>query len=653
MCGLTGFVARPGRSAAELDALVTRMADSIAHRGPDDWGIWTDAGAGVALGFRRLAIVDLSQQGHQPMRSASGRFWMIFNGEVYNHAEIRKELLAAGCTFRGHSDSEVMLASFERWGVAAAIPRFVGMFAIALWDTAERTLTLIRDRLGKKPLFVYDEPGLVSFASELKALCAGPSFDRAVDRDAVVAYLRYLYVPAPRTIYRRVRKLPPGHMLTIADPEAPLPESVAFWDLAAVARDGEAHPFEGDDAEAVDEFDRLLSDAVGLRMQADVPVGALLSGGVDSSTVVALMQALSPSRKVRTYTIGFREREHDESAPARAVARHLGTEHTELTLGADDALALVPRLPTMFDEPLADPSQLPTYLVCELARREVTVALTGDGGDELFTGYNRYVHGARLLPRLLAMPRPARQTLGAGLGVLESGAWDAMHRAVSAVVPAARRQRLVGLKVGKLRRLLSHETQAAMYRDLMSAWLDPMRLVRGGRDEPGVFAEHVAAETPARLIDRMALADQGSYLPDDLLAKVDRASMAVSLEARLPILDHRVVEFAWRLPLQLRVRRGRGKWILRQVLHRRVPPALVDRPKVGFSVPIATWLRGPLRAWGDALLEPRRLRDGGLLDADAVRSSWDAFQERGTPGEAAGIWAVLMLLAWQETWNAT
>jgi asparagine synthase (glutamine-hydrolysing) len=650
VCGLTGLFLRPSRQASELDAITERMSACLAHRGPDDSGTWVDADAGIALGFRRLAIVDLSEQGHQPMRSASGRYWMAYNGEVFNYEELRVELLAAGWRFRGHSDTEVMLAAFERWGIAASIPRFVGMFAIAVWDTEARALTLARDRLGKKPLFVYHEPGLVTFGSELKALHAGPSFDRAIDRDAVVAYLRYLYVPAPRTIYQRTRKLLPGHLITITDPRAPLPDSVAYWSVRDAALAGEADRFTGSDTEAVDRLDALLTDAVRLRMQADVPVGALLSGGVDSSTIVALMQGLS-DRKVRTYTIGFREREHDEAGHARAVADCLGTDHTELELSGTDALALIPRLPTMFDEPLADPSQLPTFLVCQLARRDVTVALTGDGGDEVFAGYNRYIHGARLLPRLSAMPRPARTAFGAGLGVFESGSWDAMHRAMSAVLPAARRQRLVGLKIAKLRRLLSQETQAAMYRTLMSAWHDPAALVPGGHDEAGPFAEGVAADRPRGLVDRMVLADQMSYLPDDLLAKVDRASMAVSLEVRVPILDHRVVEFGWRLPMQMRIREGRGKWILREVLYRRVPRALVDRPKVGFSVPIAEWLRGPLKAWGDELLDDRRLREGGLLDPDGARRAWTSFQVNGGADEAAGLWAVLMLLAWQEHWG--
>jgi asparagine synthase (glutamine-hydrolysing) len=651
MCGLTGLFLSPSRSVSELEGIVRRMADTISHRGPDDSGTWADAEHGIAFGFRRLSIVDLSALGHQPMRSASGRYWLAFNGEVFNHDVLRSELRGCGWHFRGHSDTEVMLAAFERWGVVEAIPRFIGMFAMSIWDSERRSLTLARDRLGKKPMFVYHEPGLLSFGSELKALLAGPVFDRSIDRDAVVAYLRYLYVPAPRTIYRRAAKLLPGHTLTILDPRAPLPEQLPYWSARDAALAGESRPFEGDEAAAIAELETLLTDAVRLRMQADVPVGALLSGGIDSSTIVALMQELS-DRKVKTYTIGFREREHDETEPARAVAAHLGTEHTELTLSGDEALALIPRLPTMFDEPVADPSQLPTFLVCQLARREVTVALTGDGGDEVFAGYNRYVQGARLLPRLSAVPRSARAAIGAGLGVFESGSWDAMHRAVSAVVPAARGQRLVGLKVQKLRRLLSLDTQADMYRSLMSAWQDPGAIVPGGRDAPGPFLEGIAAARPRGLPERMMLADQASYLPDDLLAKVDRASMAVSLEARVPILDHRVVEFAWRLPRSLKIRNGQGKWILRQVLHRRVPAELVDRPKIGFSVPTGAWLRGPLRQWGSDLLASRAARDGGLLDLEAARRAWDGFLALRNE-DAAAMWAVMVLLDWQRHWGVS
>ena len=650
MCGLTGLFMAPSTTADELDRWARRMSDTIVHRGPDDSGTWVDAEGGVAFGFRRLSIVDLSEKGHQPMRSSSGRYWIEFNGEVYNHDAIRSELRAAGWSFRGHSDTEVMLAAIEQWGVADAVNRFAGMFGIALWDTEARSLTLIRDRLGKKPMFIYHEPGLVTFGSELKTLVAGPSFDRTIDRDAVVAYLRYLYVPAPRTIFRRVRKLLPGHLLTITDPRSDLPGSVAYWAVRDAALAGENAPFEGDDRDAVDQLDELLTDAVRLRMQADVPVGALLSGGIDSSTIVAMMQALS-DRKVKTYTIGFREREHDETGPARAVAEHLGTDHTALVLGGEDALALVPRLPEMFDEPLADPSQLPTALVCQLARRDVTVALTGDGGDEVFAGYNRYLHGAKLLPRLGRMPRAVRTMLSGGLGMLDGDSWDGLHRAVGAVVPAVRRQRLVGLKVQKLRGLLAQESAPGMYRMLMSAWQDPESVVRGGKDECGVFAAGIAADRPRHLVDRMVLADQVSYLPDDLLAKVDRASMATSLEVRVPILDHRVVELGWRLPLSLKIRDGEGKWILRQVLYRRVPRRLVDRPKVGFSVPIADWLQGPLKKWGEELLDPTRLREGGLLEAAPLRRSWERLQKGGAAGEASGLWAALVLLSWREHWK--
>src|SRR5256714_10609187 len=412
MCGLAGIFARRPWSAARLHELTERMSAAIAHRGPDDSGIWTDAAAGVALGFRRLAIVDLSPLGHQPMASASGRLTMIFNGEVYNYAALRRELEQLGCRFRGQSDTEVILAAFEQWGIEASLRRFIGMFAIAVWDDRRRELSLIRDRLGIKPLFVYHHSGLLAFGSELKALVAGDEFDRTLDLSALTAYLRYLYVPAPRSIFQHVVKIRPGHVLTISDPAAALPEPSPFWSLETAASDGQAEQFGGEDDEAVAEMEALLTDAVRLRMQADVPLGALLSGGIDSSTVVALMQA-SADRPVKTFTIGFDQKDFDEARHARAIANHLGTDHTELHLTGTDALAVIPRLAEMFDEPLADPSQIPTFLVCELARREVTVALTGDGGDELFGGYNRYLQGERLIGGVLKMPRARRRATAA------------------------------------------------------------------------------------------------------------------------------------------------------------------------------------------------------------------------------------------------
>ena len=645
MCGLAGFLWTKDRAHDEARGIVCRMTDAIAHRGPDDVGVWVDSAAGVALGFRRLAIVDLSAHGHQPMRSVSGRYMMIFNGEVFNHHILRRELETAGCRFRGHSDTEVILAAFEQWGIERAVRRFIGMFAIAVWDVNSGKLSLIRDRLGIKPLFVYHRDGLVSFGSELKALISGPEFDRTLDTSALTSYLRYLYVPAPQSIFRHVIKLSPGHILTVADPSSPLPASVPFWSAEDAARDGLAHQFGGGDEEAVAELESLLTDAVRLRMQADVPLGALLSGGIDSSTVVALMQA-SADRPVKTFTIGFDQHQFDEAAHARAVAKHLGTDHTELHLTGADALALIPRLAEMFDEPLADPSQIPTFLVSELARREVTVALTGDGGDELFGGYNRYIQGERLISHFRRWPGVLRKFSASGLTSVSPPTWNRVRDTLRPVFPVAGRTRLLGEKMHKLGGLLREESTGGMYRSLLSAWQDPEELVVGG-----LVAGHsdgaLASNSQLGLMERMMLADQTSYLPDDLLAKVDRASMAVSLEARVPILDHRVVEFSWRLPRQFKVRNGQGKWILRQILYKHVPRALVDREKMGFSVPLAKWLAGPLQDWaGDLLLSSRT---GEFLQGAPVRREWDRFRA-GDSTNAAGIWAVVMFRAWQDRW---
>jgi asparagine synthase (glutamine-hydrolysing) len=621
------------------------MSDAISHRGPDDHGVWLDAAKGVALSFRRLAIVDLSEQGHQPMPSQSGRYVLVFNGEVYNHRRIRTQLETRGCRFRGHSDTEVILAAFEEWGIERAVREFIGMFAIAVWDTTRKELSLIRDRLGIKPMFVYQRAGLVSFGSELKALVAGPEFDKTLDTAALTSYLRYLYVPAPQSIFSHVIKLAPGHILTIANPAAPLPASRAFWSANVVARQGQHDQFAGGDADAVSQLEALLTDAVRLRMEADVPLGALLSGGVDSSAVVALMQA-SADRPVKTFTIGFDQQEFDEAAHARAVANHLGTDHTELHLTGDDALSVIPRLPEMFDEPLADPSQIPTFLVCELARREVTVALTGDGGDELFGGYNRYIQGERLIAGFQRWPGLLRRFSASGLTAVSPRTWNRVRDRLSPVFPIAGRTRHLGEKMHKLGGLLRGDSTHEMYRSLLSAWQDPHDLVIGsvGGEK---FERDIGAEFPLDLMERMMLADQTAYLPDDLLAKVDRASMAVSLEARVPILDHRVVEFSWRLPRKYKVRDGRGKWILRQILYKHVPPALVDREKMGFSVPLAKWLAGPLRSWaGDLLLSGE---SGDLLRSGVLHREWDRFLA-GDSSIAPALWAVVMFRAWQNRW---
>jgi len=651
MCGITGiFTTTPG-TADELVGTAEHMSAALAHRGPDDHGVWSDLDAGVALGFRRLSIIDLSPEGHQPMASASGRYTLIFNGEVFNHAEMRRELAACGHRFRGHSDTEVMLAGFETWGVEGAVRRFVGMFALAVWDRDTRELHLVRDRLGIKPLYVFHAPGIVAFASELKALATHPAFDRRIDRNALATYLRLLYVPAPATIFHGTVKLQPGHIWTIRRPDLPLPPSSPYWSLTEVARRGLAQPLNGSDDEVLAEADRLLGEAVGLRMYADVPLGAFLSGGIDSSLVVALMQERS-DRPVRTFTVGFGSRHYDESAHAAQVARHLGTEHVGVTLGDDDLRAAIPRLPDLFDEPLADPSQLPTLLVSGVARRDVTVALSGDGGDELFAGYNRYLVGRSAVRAAAVLPAPARRAISSLIGRGSQESWNRLGRGIQAVLPGRIADPRLGEKFYKLRALGTAGSQPALYRALVSFWSDPTALVPGAV-ENGYVAQRAWAELPAAAtLERMMLADQLEYLPDDLLAKVDRASMAVSLEARVPLLDHRVVEFSWRLPDRFKVRGGQGKWLLRRLLSRRVPDALVERPKMGFSVPVDDWLRGPLRAWAEELLEDSRLEADGLLTAMPVRNTW---REHLAGRRSAGLalWAVLVFQAWRDRWRPT
>ena len=650
MCGFAGYLSVRSASAEAHEAAVARMIEPIRHRGPDDHGIWVEPAAGLAFGFRRLAIIDLSERGHQPMRSSSGRFMMVFNGEVYNFAELRVALAADGSRFEGHSDSEVMLAAFERWGVAKAIPRFLGMFALAVWDAKERCVHLIRDRFGKKPLYVYSEPGFVSFGSELKSLVAGPAFDKEIDPDALTAYLRYLYVPAPRSIYRRAFKLIPGHILTLYDAALSVPASTPYWSIEEVARRGLSDPFTGSDAEAIAEAERLIGDAVALRMVADVPLGAFLSGGIDSSTVVALMQERS-ARPVRTFSVGFDEAAYDESAHAAAVAAHLGTEHTRIHLTGDDALRLVPGLPDWFDEPLADPSQLPTFLLCRESRRDVTVAISGDGGDEIFGGYNRYVQGERFLDRAERLGPVGRGAVAGGMGLLSPRSWDRIARALSTVLPGAVRHRGPGEKIHKIRALLLAGTPALRYRSLLSAaFQDPTALVRGGSDRDGGIARAFAADLKSGALERMMLADQLEYLPDDLLAKVDRVSMAVSLEVRVPLLDHRVAEFAWTLPRHFKVRGGETKWLLRQLLYKRVPRAMVDRAKMGFSVPIDGWLRGPLRGWAEDLLSPDALASSAMLEVSAVRQRWEEFLRGDGRVSGLGIWALVNFQAWYRRW---
>ena len=642
MCGIAGLLdASRGTPAAELEAIALDMADTLHRRGPDDRGAWADAGAGVALASRRLAIVDLSPLGHQPMVSACGRFTVAYNGEVYNHRDLRAELEQAGYEFRGQSDTEVLLAAVCVWGLDGTLARCNGMFAFALWDGEARVLHLVRDRLGEKPLYYGRVGRRLVFGSELKALRAHPGFAPDVDRDALAAYLRLSYVPSPHTIYRGVHKLPPGTVLTIGpDLGSTLPVPRPYWSLAAAVAEATSKPFAGSAGDACDELDLLLRDAVASRMQADVPLGAFLSGGVDSSTVVALMQAQS-DRPVRTFTIAMPAAGFDESREAIAVARHLGTDHTSVELTPADALALVPRLPELYDEPFADPSQLPTLLVSQVARRDVTVALSGDGGDEVFAGYNRHVLGRRLWHPLERVPRPVRAALGGALLRVPPSWWD---RAAGGL-PRRASVRNAGDKVQKLGALVGSPSASARYRALISQWPDPAALVVGGAEPRTVLTDASSWPPGLDTTELMVYLDTAVSLPDDMLTKVDRASMGASLEARVPLLDHRVVELAWRLPLDLRIRGREGKWVLRRVLDRYVPGPLVGRPKMGFDPPLGEWLRGPLRDWAEGLLDARRLRDEGFIRPAPVRAAWDEHLS-GRRNWDYRLWAILMFEAW-------
>ncbi len=644
MCGLTGLLDRRlDQPAEQLLGRVSAMNNRLRHRGPDDGGVWGDAEAGIALGQRRLSIVDLSPAGHQPMVSACGNFVLVFNGEIYNAEQLRREL--PGRQWRGHSDTEVLLEMCAALGVEATAPRLVGMFAFALWDRCTRVLTLVRDRLGIKPLYWAAFGPLVLFGSELKALRAHPGWRPEVDRDALAGFMRHNYLPGPRTIYRGVRQLVPGHILTLA-PDAE-PALAPFWSLSRVVQAGVAGRLDRlSDAEAIDLLEGQLIQSVRLRMIADVPLGCFLSGGIDSSTVAALMQCQS-DRPVRTFTIGFREDAFNEAVHARAVAAHLGTDHTEFQVDPATALQVVPHLPEWYDEPFADSSQIPTHMVAQLARRHVTVALSGDGGDELFAGYTRYVWADRLWRRLRGLPMPLRRALAVMLGAASGPVPGALAGAAAALLPPGIRPSHPADKLRKLAGIVDAESPDALFRRLVSLWPEPERLVPGALEARGRLWDETAAQDVPDFTQRMQMLDSLTYLPDDILVKVDRATMAVALEARVPLLNHKIVEFAWRLPLDLKLRDGQSKWVLRQVLYRRVPRALVDRPKQGFSIPLAAWLRGALRDWAEGLLAPAALAEGGLLNPVPIRHAW-AEHLAGRRDHAQALWAVLMVQAWRE-----
>ncbi|HEY3310891.1 MAG TPA: asparagine synthase (glutamine-hydrolyzing) [Anaerolineales bacterium] len=641
MCGITGFLDTTHSLHPDTQSnLVKRMSDSIRHRGPDDSGEWCDQVSGMALGFRRLAILDLSPTGHQPMLSQDQRFVMVFNGEVYNFASLRDELLSLGHSFRGTSDTEIMLAAICQWGLHLAVQRFNGMFAFALWDRVERSLSLVRDRLGIKPLYYGWAGKTLLFGSELKALRSHPDFHPEIDRDALTLFMRHSYIPAPYTIYRGIKKLLPASILTVRANAGPGEETIQpYWSARETVLNGYTRPFTGDENEAIDALETQLTRSIGLRMIADVPLGAFLSGGIDSSTVVALMQKQS-RLPVKTFTIGFDEDGFDEARHARAVAQHLGTHHTELYVTPETARGVIPRLPALFDEPFADVSQIPTFLVSQMAREHVTVSLSGDGGDELFGGYNRYFWIPKMWKTFGWLPLSVRKPVARGLGNIHPNTWDRLA--------GFTRLPNLGDKIHKLLEIMPAGSPEAIFLDLVSTWKHPSDLVIGSR-EPLTQLTDLSRWLPTpTLAERMMSLDLVTYLPDDILAKVDRASMGASLEARAPFLDdHETVEFAWKLPLNLKIRNDQGKWILRQILYRHVPRELVERPKMGFGVPIDSWLRGPLRGWTEALLNETRLRQEGYFNPELVRQKWQEHLAGGRNWQYY-LWNVLMFQSWLE-----
>ncbi|TLX21359.1 asparagine synthase (glutamine-hydrolyzing) [Thermomonas fusca] len=645
MCGFSGGLS-PG-DFRTLHSAARAMTEALAHRGPDDEGLWGDAEAGIVLGHRRLAIVDLSASGHQPMASVSGRWVIVFNGEIYNHLRLREqlEMAKAAPVWHGHSDTETLLAGFEAWGVRATVERCIGMFAFAVWDRQERVLTLGRDRLGEKPLYYgwqgAGEAACFLFGSELVALKRHPAFSAPIDRGALALYMRHNYVPSPYSIHQGIQKLLPGHLLSVSVRKRE-PVLEPYWSMESVAVEGVADSFQGAEGEAVDALETLLRDAVGQQMMADVPLGAFLSGGIDSSTVVALMQAQS-SRPVRTFSIGFDEAGYNEAVHAKAVAAHLGTEHSELYITPSQALEVIPRLPEIYSEPFADSSQIPTYLVSALAKGHVTVALSGDAGDELFGGYNRYVLTRNLWRGVSRFPRPVRGVAAGMLRWPTVNTWNRMARPVRGMLPKTLQMANLGDKVHKAAGVLDSASVDEIYLRLISHWPDGM--VLGGDIHPTLLHGKRPALRGLDPLQRMMALDAMTYLPGDILTKVDRAAMAVSLETRVPFLDHRVVEFAWRLPQALKLRDGKGKWILRQVLHRHVPQALIERPKMGFGVPIDAWLRGPLREWAEALLDESMLRQQGYLDPAPIRRRWKEHLS-GQRNWQHQLWDVLMFQAW-------
>lgn len=652
MCGITGFLDTHCKlSADSLLDTVTKMASSLRHRGPDDSGEWVDRDKAVALGHQRLSIIDVTSHGHQPMLSGDGRYVIVYNGEVYNFKALRLQLETLGHRFKGHSDTEVMLAAIMQWGINEAVSKFVGMFAFGLWDRKEETLTLGRDRFGEKPLYYGLVNNAFLFGSELKALCAYPYFKKEVDRDVLALYLRYNYIPEPYSIYKGIFKLPAGSLLKTnlkSSRDGKVPEAIPYWSAKEMVEKGANDQFKGTADEAALELEELLRDAVKLRMESDVPFGVFLSGGIDSSLVTSLMQAQS-DRPVKTFTIGFRESSYNEAEDAKRVARHLGTEHTELYVTPQESLEVIKLLPTLYDEPFADSSQIPTFLVSQMARQHVTVCLSGDGGDELFAGYNRYFLGSGIWSVMRHMHPALKKVMAKAILSVPSVRWTGSDSCIRSALSKRMRQQNLSDKAQKIAAALTASDLRDVYYNLISYWHDPVAVVSGSKEPVTKIKDPTQWARVDNFVEWMMHLDAVTYLPDDILVKVDRASMGVSLETRVVYLDHRVAEFNWRLPLSMKIAHGHGKRPLRKILYKYVPKNLLERPKAGFSMPVEQWLRGPLKGWAEGLLDRDRLKREGFFDANAVWEKW-AEHASGKRNWQHCLWGVLMFQAWKEEW---
>lgn len=636
MCGFAGFITNSeGFDSEKLRMTASRMNSVLDHRGPDDSGIWIDQEVGIALGHRRLSIIDLSSEGRQPMISSNGRYVICYNGEIYNYREIQKKVeeISGDLNLRGHSDTEVVLKAIEVWGLSKTLAELVGMYSIALWDRLEHTLYLVRDRMGEKPLYYTHIGKCLIFGSELKSLKEHPSFVGRIDRNSLALYMRYNYIPSPYTIYENVYKLLPGSMLTFKVNSRSL-DVKTYWSLKEKTVDGLNNKITLNETQAIDELDQLLKQSISQQMIADVTIGSFLSGGIDSSTVTAIMQTQS-SKPVKTFSIGFNESKYNEAIYAKEISSFLGTDHTELYVEPHQAMEVIPKLPLLYDEPFADASQIPTYLVSKLAKNNVSVALSGDGGDELFCGYRRYILGEKLSNRLNTIPWNIRILTSNLLRFPSIETWDKILSM----------SQLSGSQIYSLSIALKSRNFESVYQILVSLWKEPELLVLGASEPPTIFTDQNNTSGINGSIDKMMYIDMMSYLPDDILVKLDRASMGVSLESRVPFLDHRIVEFSWKLPMSYKIREGQSKWILRQVLNRYIPKKMMDRPKMGFGMPIDSWLRGPLREWAEELLDDNKLKKQGYFNNYLVRQKWNEHLT-GKKDNQHYLWSILMFQAW-------